>query len=394
MPVASTPSSNSSRESWCASAASPTITGVMGVSLIPVLKPAAARPCLEIAGVVPQLFDALGLLLQDVECRQAGRRHGRRMRSRKQERPRAVVQKLDQVAAAADVPAEHADGFRERAHLHLHAPVQAEMVDGAAAVAAQHAGGMRVVHHHDGAVLFGRFHQAGQRADVAVHGEHAVGDQQLAAGHGIQFGQNLLRRGHVLVREDVDLGPRQAAAVDDAGVVQLVGDDVVFRRRGSPRRCRRWRRIPIGTPRRPPTFLNAAMRSSSSHVHAHGAGDGAHRARTRRRISRTASMRRLAQLGMRGQPEIIVGGEVDDLLCRRSAIPRRFPIPGCAGAGRCLRAPLFELIVKIRERISLMQPLQSFAQPPVAAGEMHQRLAIASPARAPFRPRKYRDRPR
>ena len=44
MPVASTPSSNSSRDSWCASAASPTITGVIGVSLIPVLNPADSAP--------------------------------------------------------------------------------------------------------------------------------------------------------------------------------------------------------------------------------------------------------------------------------------------------------------------------------------------------------------
>src|ERR1022692_1931617 len=40
MPVASTPSAKSSRESSCATLASPTITGVMGVSLIPVLNPA------------------------------------------------------------------------------------------------------------------------------------------------------------------------------------------------------------------------------------------------------------------------------------------------------------------------------------------------------------------
>jgi len=38
------------------------------------------------------------------------------------------------------------------------------MIDRAAAVAAQHAGGMGVVHHHDGAVLFRRRHQAGQWA--------------------------------------------------------------------------------------------------------------------------------------------------------------------------------------------------------------------------------------
>ena len=47
MPVARTPPSNSARESSWASRASPTITGVMGVSLWPVSKPAETRPCLK-----------------------------------------------------------------------------------------------------------------------------------------------------------------------------------------------------------------------------------------------------------------------------------------------------------------------------------------------------------
>ena len=212
IPVASTPPANNSRDSWCASAASPTITGVIGVSLMPVLNPAALSPVLKYRVFSHSLLDALGLLLQHVERRQARRRHGRRMRGGKQKRPRAMIQKLDQVAAAADIPAQHADRFRQRPHLNVHAPMQAEMIDGAAAVPPQHAGRVRIIHHHDRAVLLRRFHQAGQRADVAVHGEHAIRDQQLAAGRAVQFGQNLLRRGHVLVREHMDLGRERAGS--------------------------------------------------------------------------------------------------------------------------------------------------------------------------------------
>ena len=95
------------------------------------------QPLFEIARVVPQRVDTFGLLFQYVERRQTRRRHGRRVRGRKQERTRAVVEKLDQVAAAAHVPAEHAYGFRKRAHLHVHAAVQVEMVDGSAPVAPQ-----------------------------------------------------------------------------------------------------------------------------------------------------------------------------------------------------------------------------------------------------------------
>ncbi len=41
-------------------------------------------------------------------------------------------------------------------------------------------------------------------------------------------GQLLFGVGHILVAEDQNLGAREAAAIDDAGVVQLVADDVVI----------------------------------------------------------------------------------------------------------------------------------------------------------------------
>ena len=112
------------------------------------------------ARVLPELFHALGLVFQNVEGRDAGGRHRRRMRRREQERPRAVIEKIDQIARAADVSAERADRLRQRADLNIDAAVHVEVIDGAAAVAAQHAGGVRVVDHHDGAVFFGQVAQA------------------------------------------------------------------------------------------------------------------------------------------------------------------------------------------------------------------------------------------
>ena len=50
----------------------------------------------------------------------------------------------------------------------------------------------------------------------------------------------------------------------------------------------------------------------------HGAGNGAHRARAHTVFARSLK-RRLAQLGMRGQPKIIIGGEIDDLLAVEGA---------------------------------------------------------------------------
>src|SRR5664280_2916644 len=94
-----------------------------------------------------------------------------RMRRGEQERPPAMIEELDEIARAANITAQRADGFRQRAHLHVHAAVQFEVVDGTAPVAAQHAGSVSVVHHHDGAVFFGQLGKLRQRANVAVHGE-------------------------------------------------------------------------------------------------------------------------------------------------------------------------------------------------------------------------------
>src|SRR5882724_1250415 len=103
------------------------------------------------------------------------------MRRREQERTRAMVEKVDHFARAADVSTENADGLRQRTNLNINAAVDIEMVYGAAAVAAENAGGVRVVDHHDGTVFFGEVAECGERADVAVHGEDAVGDQELLA---------------------------------------------------------------------------------------------------------------------------------------------------------------------------------------------------------------------
>src|SRR5271165_7520881 len=109
------------------------------------------------------------------------------MRSGKQKWPGAQIEEVDQVAGTADVAAHGANGFAERAHLDVYAAVAAEMVDGAASVAAEHSAGMRVVDHHDATVFLGEGAKFRQQGDVAVHGENAVGDDQLFAGKGSIF---------------------------------------------------------------------------------------------------------------------------------------------------------------------------------------------------------------
>ena len=182
MPCAKTPFANSRSDSFIASAPSPTMTGVIGLSLMPVSKPSAGRPALKNRVLSQSRSMMLRLLHQHVDRRDARGGDGRRMRGREQERPRAVVEKLDQRAAAGDVAAERADRLRQRADLDVDAAVHVEVIDGAAAVPAEHAARVRVVHHHDAAEFLGERAQRRQRAEVAVHAEHAVGDEQLALG--------------------------------------------------------------------------------------------------------------------------------------------------------------------------------------------------------------------
>ena len=80
------------------------------------------------------------------------------------------------------------------------------MIDGATAVATEDARGVSVVNHHDGSVFLGQFGELVDGTDVAVHGEDAVGDEELLAGLVLDLLEELLSVGDVFVAEYFDLG--------------------------------------------------------------------------------------------------------------------------------------------------------------------------------------------
>ena len=80
------------------------------------------------------------------------------------------------------------------------------MVDGAAAIAAKDAGCVGVVDHHDGAVFSTASHNPGRGADVSIHGEDAVGDEQLFAWFIFYAGEFFFGLGNVFVFVDENLG--------------------------------------------------------------------------------------------------------------------------------------------------------------------------------------------
>ena len=97
------------------------------------------------------------------------------------------------------------------------------------------------------------------------------------------------------------------------------------------------------------TFLKRGDALLELHVQAHGAGDRTHRARADAEFFDGCDGR-FAQLGMGGQAEVIVGGEVDDLLPVESRFGGALRFEDAQALVSAFRAPLLELIVKIGKR--------------------------------------------
>src|ERR1700690_620062 len=234
------------------------------------------------------------------------------MQSEKKERAATVAEEVYQVARAADVAADRTDGFAERADLNIHAAVAAQMIHGAATAIAEDAGGVRVVYHHDAIVFFGEIAERGERGDIAFHGKNTVGDEQLFAVPRFGFFQDALAIGYVLVLENFDGGFREAAAVNDGGVIQLVGNDqIVFAEQRGDGTC-------VG--RKAGLKHDAGFRMFEArdllfeiHVHFHRACNRANRAGADAEFSSGVNGG-AAELGGRGESVIIVGAEVDYFL--------------------------------------------------------------------------------
>ena len=127
----------------------------------------------------------------------------------------------------ATYPPSAPNAFESVPDLDVDATVESEVIDGAASLRSEHAAGVRVVHHHDAAELVCYVTETGQRAQVAVHAEHAVGDEQRSLS-ARKVREDRASRRDVAVRKHFDRRATQASAVDDARVIQLVGhDDVV-----------------------------------------------------------------------------------------------------------------------------------------------------------------------
>ena len=176
---------------------------------------------------------------------------------------------------------------------------------------------MRIVHHHDAAGLFGDLAERRQRAEVAVHAEHAVGDEQLALARGQVLEQSRRAASTSLCGKDLDRRAAQPAAVDDAGVVQLVGDDHVVLRQDGGNGAGVGREAALEDDHGL-DLLELGKPPLQLHVDLHRAGDRPHGAGADAE-SLERLERRVAQPRMCRQTQIVVRRQVDD----RPVVERR-----------------------------------------------------------------------
>ena len=186
----------------------------------------------------------------------------------------------------------------------MHAPVALVMVHGAAAVASKHAGPVSVVHHHDAVVFFGEVAQLRQRRNIAVHREHAVGDNQLLSRKICMLLEDAVAVLHIFVTKDLNRRFRKPRPVNNRRMVQFVGDDqIVFaehgRNRSSVGRKSRLKHYACLH------FLERRDLLFQLHVELHGTGNRANRSRADAKSFHRVQCR-LAQGLVRGQPEVVV----------------------------------------------------------------------------------------
>ena len=178
-----------------------------------------------VAGQVPEMREALGFVEHDVDGPTHGGHVGRRHAGAEDQRPGIVFQILDHGVVAGDEAAQAAERLGEGAHDQVYLVGQAEMVGRAAAVVAHDAEAVGIVDHQRGVVLLAKLHQLRDRGDVAFHRIDAVHHDEFRRAwlRDLQF---LLKFIHIVVGELEYAAEGKPAAVDDAGVVERIEEDV------------------------------------------------------------------------------------------------------------------------------------------------------------------------
>ncbi len=263
------------------------------------------EPVTEYGGIRPQALHPLGAFGEQLQSRRCSRHRRGRRSGREDERAGGVDQEVGQLPRAADVGAVAAERLAQGPDDQVDLARQAAGGHRAPAPGPETAGGVGLIDHQPAAMAPRQGRQLPQRRDVPVHGEDAVGDDQCTPAR--RAAHSPFEVVGVTMPVDEGLGAGEAAAVDDAGVVELVGEDdlTAARQRGD--------RAGVGQvagaeEQRGLRALELGQPSLQLRVDRHRAGDQARRAR--------AGSQRQGGIGGRapqprvvGQSEVVVGAE-------------------------------------------------------------------------------------
>ena len=185
----------------------------------------------EIARVGMDAVAQLGGLLKQIDGAQRCCADGGRQRIGEEIGAGTLPQQIDDGLTSRSVAAGGAaHGLTEGAGDDVHPAHDAAVFRRAAAMLTHEADGVAVVHHRQRVEFIRKVADGLQVGDIAVHGEHAVGGDEnfLAAGCAgrLELGAQIV---HIVVLIAEALRLAETHAVDDGGVVQLVGNDGVLR---------------------------------------------------------------------------------------------------------------------------------------------------------------------
>ena len=158
----------------------------------------------------------------------------------------------------------------------------------------------------------------------------------------------VLELGHVAVREPEPLGLAQPDAVDDARVVQRVGDDRIVLRSATSRTARRSHRSTTGTGSSSSVPRNAVSASSRSRCSCCVPQMNRTEATPKPQRS-SASLRGGARSpGWIGEPEVVVRAEVHEPLARRARRASRAGPAAPVSTRSVLNVPASRICVELR----------------------------------------------
>src|SRR6056297_2831826 len=265
----------------------------------------------EVLRVGRQLLAQAAVGLEQIHHLYGGSGDHRRQGIREEVGAGALPQPGDDLAPpGGEAAGGAAQRLAQRAGDDVHPAHHVAVLVGTAALPAEEAGGVAVVDHHQRFVFVGQIADALQIGDGAVHGEYAVGGDQAHA-RVLRRAQLFLQVRHVVVSVAIALRLAQTDAVYDAGVIQRVADDGVLRSQQGLEQPA----VGIETGGVEDRVLGPQEVADAAFqllVHRLGPADEAHRCHAVA-VLVDGPAGRGDDLRMVGQPQVVVGAEIDDV---------------------------------------------------------------------------------